>query len=86
MGLRETVASWTLGMYPNCLKYTMAVFDVPETIAVTRKLLCQSGVASLTRLQVRPSLFPANINTPPVHVRIQLMRGMLLACHATAPK
>lgn len=52
MGLRDTVASWTLGVYPNCLKCAMAIFDVPETIAVTRKLLCQSGVASVSRVQV----------------------------------
>ena len=52
MGLRETVANWTLGVYPKCLKYTMAVFDVPESIAVTRKLLCHSGVASVSRIQV----------------------------------
>ena len=57
VGLRETVAKWTLGLYPNCLKFTMAIFDVPESIAVTRKLLCTSGLASLTRIQVCNSSF-----------------------------
>ena len=66
MGLRETVATWTLGVYPNCLKYAMAIFDVPETIAVTRKMLCQSGVASLTRIQVQVTLwdFEAMLSLP----------------------
>lgn len=53
VGLRETIATWTLGLYPNCLKYAMAIFDVPESIAVTRKLLCASGLSSLSRIQVR---------------------------------
>ena len=58
MGLRQTVARWSLGLYPNCLKFAMAVFDIPESIAVTRKLLCQSGVGSVTRIQV---LLPASV-------------------------
>ena len=53
MGLRQTVARWSLGLYPNCLKFAMAVFDIPESIAVTRKLLCESGVGSVSRIQVR---------------------------------
>ncbi len=53
MGLRQTVATWTLGVYPNCLKFAMAIFDVPESIAVTRSLLCQAGgAAAITRIQV----------------------------------
>ena len=52
MGLREMVAKWSLGIYPNCLKFAMAIFDVPESIAVTRKRLCEAGgVASITRVQ-----------------------------------
>lgn len=29
----------------------MAVFDVPETISVSRTALCTGGLAALTRLQ-----------------------------------
>lgn len=56
MGLRQTVATWSLGVYPNCLKFAMAVFDVPESIAVTRSLLCGAGgFASITRVQASPT-------------------------------
>ena len=55
-GLRQTVSTATLGLYPGVLQYAMAVFDVPEAIAVTRKILCESGVGSVSRLQV--PLFP----------------------------
>ena len=32
----------------------MAVFDVPEAIAVTRTAMCSGSLWSLPRLQVRP--------------------------------
>ena len=64
-GLRHTLARWSLGIYPNCIKALMAVFDVPEAIAVSRTAMCAgSKAAPLSRLQVsigltyRPSLFP----------------------------
>jgi len=52
-GLRGTLSSWTLGLYPNLLKWLFAVFDVPEAIAVSRTAVCTAGgsFASLTRLQ-----------------------------------
>ena len=51
-GLRESIAKYTLHMYPGILKGAMAVFDVPEAIAVTRTAMCTGSLASLTRLQV----------------------------------
>ena len=51
MGMRETITQWTGHLYPSILKFTFALFDVPEAIAVSRTALC-SGTASLTRLQV----------------------------------
>jgi hypothetical protein len=31
-GLRARLEQWTLGLYPACIKYLMAAFDVPEVI------------------------------------------------------
>ena len=52
-GLRAGLQRWTLGAYPGVLKAAMAVFDVPEAIAVARSTLCSpgGGLAALTRLQ-----------------------------------
>lgn len=50
-GLRARVSTWTLGLYPNALKWIMALFDVPEAIAVSRATICTQGLESLTRLQ-----------------------------------
>ncbi|KAK9835056.1 hypothetical protein WJX81_007542 [Elliptochloris bilobata] len=52
-GLRAGLQRWTLGAYPGVLKAAMAVFDVPEAIAVARATLCSpgGGLAALTRLQ-----------------------------------
>ena len=52
-GLRDTVARWTLHIYPKCIQAAMALFDVPEAIAVSRTEICTAGgVMHLTRLQV----------------------------------
>ena len=52
-GLRDTVARWTLHIYPKCIQAAMALFDVPEAIAVSRTKICTAGgVMHLTRLQV----------------------------------
>ena len=51
-GLRESIAKYTLHLYPGILKAAMAVFDVPEAIAVTRTAMCSGSMSSLTRLQV----------------------------------
>ena len=51
-GLRESIAKYTLHLYPGVLKAAMAVFDVPEAIAVTRTAMCSGSMSSLTRLQV----------------------------------
>ena len=53
-GLRESIAKYTLHLYPGILKAAMAVFDVPEAIAVTRTAMCSGSLSSLPRLQVRP--------------------------------
>ena len=42
-GLRRRLAVWTLGLYPRCLQWLMALFDVPESIAVTRGVMCSGG-------------------------------------------
>lgn len=51
-GLRELIARYTLHIYPGVVKAAMALYDVPEAIAVTRTAMCAHGVASLSRLQV----------------------------------
>lgn len=53
-GLRDTVARWTLHIYPKCIQATMALFDVPEAIAVSRTQICNAGsIKELSRLQVQ---------------------------------
>lgn len=53
-GLRDTVARWSLHIYPNCIQATMALFDVPEAIAVSRTQICNAGgIKELSRLQVQ---------------------------------
>jgi hypothetical protein len=53
--MRETIGVWTLGIYPTCIKWAMALFDVVESIAVSRATMCSGGgLAALTRLQVGP--------------------------------
>jgi hypothetical protein len=51
-GLREAITRYTLHIYPGVVKAAMALYDVPEAIAVTRTAMCANGVASLSRLQV----------------------------------
>lgn len=58
MGLRAMAHKWSLGLYPGVIKAAMAVYDIPEAIAVVRSTVCAApsaaaGFASLTRLQVR---------------------------------
>ncbi|ONM50971.1 Calcineurin-like metallo-phosphoesterase superfamily protein [Zea mays] len=48
-GLRARLEQWTLGLYPACIKYLMAAFDVPEVMAVTRINICKNGMMSLSR-------------------------------------
>jgi len=53
-GLRDTVARWTLHIYPNCIQAAMALFDVPEAIAVSRTQICNAGsIKELSRFQVQ---------------------------------
>ncbi|XP_073394214.1 uncharacterized protein [Physcomitrium patens] len=49
MGLRGRIEHWTFGMYPACIKYLMAAFDVPEVMAVTRNNICEQGMSRLPR-------------------------------------
>ena len=52
-GLRTTLCRWTLGLYPGLIKAAMAIFDVVESIAVSRTRICNTGgLAALTRVQV----------------------------------
>lgn len=55
-GLRALLQRLTLGAYPGVIKAAMAVFDLPEAIAVTRSALCAAGgsLAVVSRLQVGP--------------------------------
>ena len=47
-GLRDTVARWTLHIYPSCIKSAM------EAIAVSRTQICSAGsIRQLSRLQVK---------------------------------
>ncbi|GAA0165384.1 hypothetical protein Leryth_012930 [Lithospermum erythrorhizon] len=48
-GLRARIEQWTFGLYPACIKYLMAAFDVPEAMAVTRNNICKNGMDSLSR-------------------------------------
>ena len=47
------MSRWSLGAYPGLVRAAMALFDIPEAIAVTRTAMCAAGgVAVLPRLQV----------------------------------
>ena len=50
-GLRAALSTVTAGAYPGLLKAAMAVYDVPEAIAVGRAAVCAGKAASLTWLQ-----------------------------------
>eukprot|EP00775_Hariotina_reticulata_P006241 gene6241-6478_t len=57
MGLRQMAHSWSLGLYPGVIKAAMAVYDIPEAIAVARNAVCAAptiaaGFAGLSRVQV----------------------------------
>jgi len=52
-GARETLRRVSLGLYPGAIKAAMAVFDVVESIAVSRTRVCAAGgIHALTRIQV----------------------------------
>lgn len=53
-GLRLLLQKATLGLYPGLIKIAMAIFDIPELIAVTRISVCAAGGswAAISRLQV----------------------------------
>ncbi len=53
MAVRDKISAWTLHFYPGVLNAAMTIFDLPEAIAVSRTTICSSGIAGLTRLQVR---------------------------------
>ncbi|CAK9191692.1 unnamed protein product [Sphagnum troendelagicum] len=48
-GLKARIEYWSFGLYPACIKYLMAAFDVPEVMAVTRSSVCKNGMNSLPR-------------------------------------
>eukprot|EP00873_Tetraselmis_striata_P039964 jgi/Tetstr1/460228/TSEL_005543.t1 len=50
-GLRDKLARYSLHAYPDGLRCLMAVFDIPEAIALGRVAVCSAGWGSLTRLQ-----------------------------------
>ena len=56
MGVRAFFTKYSLGIYPRVVKYFMAIFDIPEMVAVGRTTICNSYGTweSLTRLQVSP--------------------------------
>lgn len=51
--MRRVLSTYTLGLYPNAIKWAMAAYDVPEAIAVARSAVCSAGgsIASLSRLE-----------------------------------
>ncbi|KAG2491434.1 hypothetical protein HYH03_010220 [Edaphochlamys debaryana] len=53
MGLRAGLERWSLGVYPGALQLAMAVYDVPELIAVSRTAMCAAGgsLEPINRLQ-----------------------------------
>lgn len=53
MKLRWKLTKYTFGLYPTVLKYLMAVYDVPEAVAVARNAICtSSGWNGLNRIEV----------------------------------
>ena len=52
-GSRDTLRRLSFGLYPGAIKAAMAVFDVVESIAVSRTRICAAGgIHALTRVQV----------------------------------
>lgn len=51
-GVRAMLSKASLGLYPAALQWTMAVFDVPETVAVARGHICTAGAASVSRMEL----------------------------------
>lgn len=51
--MRRILSTYTLGLYPNAIKWAMALFDVPEAIAVARNAVCADGgsISQLGRLE-----------------------------------
>ncbi len=78
-GLRESIAKYTLHLYPGILKAAMAVFDVPEAIAVTRTAMCSGSMSSLTRLQVSMRPHSSHVSHIPCVWLIQVA-GDFLTC------
>lgn len=57
MGLRDMAHRWSWGVYPGVIKAAMAVYDIPEAIAVARNAVCSAGsvaagFAGLSRVQL----------------------------------
>uniref|UniRef100_A0A7S0RR47 Uncharacterized protein n=1 Tax=Chlamydomonas leiostraca TaxID=1034604 RepID=A0A7S0RR47_9CHLO len=52
-GVRTLLRRLTLGAYPGLLKWAMALFDIPEAVAVVRTAMCAAGgtLTTVTRLQ-----------------------------------
>jgi hypothetical protein len=50
-GSVRALQTYTLGLYPRLIQWAMAVFDLPEAVAVSRNTLCREG-GSLSRIQV----------------------------------
>lgn len=48
--VRQAAERLTLGLYPTLIQWAMALYDIPESIAVARGYICEEH-ASLTRLQ-----------------------------------
>ncbi len=70
-GLRAAVARATFGAYPGAVRAAMALFDIPEAIAVTRTAMCAAGgVAVLPRLQVFAILQTLTLTPFPLSPRI----------------
>lgn len=56
-GMRAAMRRWSFGLYPAIIKAAMAVFDVVESIAVSRTRICTAGgIHALSRVQVSPLL------------------------------
>lgn len=49
--VRGKLETFTLHLYPACLKWLMSLFDLPEAVALGRATMCSSGYNSLNRLE-----------------------------------
>ena len=51
--MRRVLSTYSLGLYPNAIKWAMAAYDVPEAIAVARNAVCTEGgsISQLGRLE-----------------------------------